>query len=280
MVFIRSKLVRGESYSYLVKSNWDKKRKTSAQETIKYLGRTADITLDDIPDKYRDNSTVLTYLQRSQQLGALRRDEYLKNTQQTFLKFLLEGDLKNSISTCKNFIKFSKMNYFFDQILRPVMYEVGNLWKSNKLDIGSEHIATNTAMRVIETITSKTKSKPNAKTILVCTPVGEYHLLPCLMMETFLLQLGYRVVNLAPSAPTKSIINYVLENKPDLILISITLKDNRNSAKRLLRELTKLKIPILIGGQAVQNGDEFGNAKVLGAPKMTQLSKIIKKEIG
>ena len=36
----------------------------------------------------------------------------------------------------------------------------------------------------------------------------------------------------------------------------------------------------LIGGQAVQNGDEFGNAKVLGSPKMTQLSKIIKKEIG
>jgi methanogenic corrinoid protein MtbC1 len=160
------------------------------------------------------------------------------------------------------------------------MYEVGNLWKYNKLDIGSEHVATNTAMRIIDTITSRTKIKPNAKTILICTPVGEYHLLPCLMMETFLLQIGYKVNNLAPSAPTKSITKYILENKPDLVLISITLKDNRNSAKRLLRELTKLKIPILIGGQAVQNGDEFGNAKVLGSPKMTQLSKIIKKEIG
>ena len=279
MVFIRSKVVKGESYSYLVKSNWDKKRKTSEQETIKYLGRTVDVTLNDIPTKYRNNSRVLTYLARNQELGVVRHDQYLKEIQQIFLQFLLDGDLKNSIHICKNFIKFSKVGYFFDQILRPVMYEVGNLWKSNKLDIGSEHVATNTAMRVIESITPKTKTKHDTKTILICTPSGEYHLLPCLMLETLLLQIGYKVTNLAPSTPTKSTVNYILENKPDLILISITLADNINSAKRLVGELKELKSPVLIGGQAVQEWEKFGHAQVMGSPTMRELMKIIKNRI-
>ena len=280
MVFIRTKIVKGVPYSYLVKSNWNSKRKMPEQEIIKYLGKSANVSVNDIPDEYKNNQTILAHLSSNQEFNVIERGKFLKETRKDILKNLLDADLEKCNSICKTFLKLFQIDYFFDEILRPVMYDIGNLWSNNKLDVGSEHVATNTAMRIIDTITSKTKIKPNAKTILICTPVGEYHLLPCLMMETFLLQIGYKVNNLAPSAPTKSIINYVLENKPDLILISITLKDNRNSAKRLLRELTKLKIPILIGGQAVQNEDEFGNAKVLGAPKMTQLSKIIKKEIG
>ena len=51
MVFLRSKIVKNESYSYLVESKWDSKEKTSKQRTIKYLGKTSDITLEDIPSE-------------------------------------------------------------------------------------------------------------------------------------------------------------------------------------------------------------------------------------
>ena len=44
MVFLRTKIVKGESYSYLVKSKWDRERKTSIQETIKYLGRPSEVS--------------------------------------------------------------------------------------------------------------------------------------------------------------------------------------------------------------------------------------------
>ena len=55
MVFLRSKIVKNESYSYLVESKWDSKGKTSRQQTIKYLGRTSDVTLEDIPSEYRND---------------------------------------------------------------------------------------------------------------------------------------------------------------------------------------------------------------------------------
>ena len=49
MVYIRSKKVKGIDYAYLVQSRWDHKNNTSKQQIIKYLGRTTNVTIEDIP---------------------------------------------------------------------------------------------------------------------------------------------------------------------------------------------------------------------------------------
>ena len=49
MVYLRKKKVKGMDYLYLVKSIWDKERKTSRQVTVKYLGESTSVTRDDIP---------------------------------------------------------------------------------------------------------------------------------------------------------------------------------------------------------------------------------------
>ena len=77
MVFLRSKIVKNVSYSYLVKSKWDSKKKTSQQETIKYLGKSSDVTLEDIPDEYRNNPTIISFLSSNKQLDTKKREKYL-----------------------------------------------------------------------------------------------------------------------------------------------------------------------------------------------------------
>ena len=81
MVYLRSKIVKNESYSYLVKSKWDSKRKTSEQQTIKYLGKTSDVTLEDIPDEYRNDSSIVSFLSSSKQFDTKKREKYLVKTQ-------------------------------------------------------------------------------------------------------------------------------------------------------------------------------------------------------
>ena len=61
MVFLRKKKVKGCEYLYLVKSTWDKKRKTSRQQTIKYLGEVSTVTKNDIPKEYRDNARINSF---------------------------------------------------------------------------------------------------------------------------------------------------------------------------------------------------------------------------
>ena len=191
-------------------------------------------------------------------------------------KFLLAGDLKNAMSIYTDFTRRASVADFYDKILRPTMYEIGELWDTKKLDVGDEHIASNTAMHLIENIGTKPKTKSKGKTILICTPDGEYHAIPCFMMETYLSLNGYNVINLAPSAPSKSIMNHISAKKPDLILISVTLKDHIKSCERLIRNLKKFKVPIVIGGQALQDGNPFGDVMVIDTPSLSELSRTIK----
>ncbi len=279
MVFLRSKIVKNESYSYLVKSKWDSKKKTSEQQTIKYLGKSSDVTLEDIPDEYRNDPTIISFLSSNKQLDIKKREKYLVKTRQNMRKFLLAGDLKNVISIYNDFAKQSSVTNFYDNILRPAMYEIGELWDKGKLDVGDEHIASNTAMRLIESIGTKPKSKSKGKTILICTPDGEYHAIPCFMIETYLSLNGYSVINLSPSAPSSSIITKIKETNPDLILISITLKEHLRSCERLVKNLKKFKIPIIVGGQALENENRFDNVRSLDDGGMSKLSKMIKEEI-
>ena len=96
------------------------------------------------------------------------------------------------------------------------------------------------------------------------------------MMETYFSLNGYDVINLAPSAPSSSIIKHASEKKPNLILISITLKDHIKSCDRLIKNLKKFKVPIVIGGQALQDGNPFRDVTVMETPSLSKLSKTIK----
>ena len=279
MVFLRSKIVKNESYSYLVKSKWDSKGKTSRQQTVKYLGKTSDVTLEDIPSEYRNDPSIVSFVSSVQRFDTKKREKYLIKTQQNMRKFLLGGDLKNAISIYTDFVKQSSVTNFYDIILRPAMYQIGELWDAKKLDVGDEHIASNTAMHLIENIGTKPKARSKEKTILICTPDGEYHAIPCFMMETYLSLNGYNVINLAPSAPSNSIMRHISDKKPDVILISVTLKDHINSCDRLIKNLKKFKVPIVIGGQALQDGNPFHDVMVMNTPSLSELSKMIKEEI-
>ena len=64
MVYIRNKQVKGIRYAYLVRSVWDKEKKSSSQHTVKYLGKSSKITINDIPVKFRENPNIIKFLLR------------------------------------------------------------------------------------------------------------------------------------------------------------------------------------------------------------------------
>jgi cobalamin-dependent methionine synthase I len=68
-----------------------------------------------------------------------------------------------------------------------------------------------------------------------------------------LLSKGYKVFNASPSLPADSIIDSLNRVLPDAILISVTLEDNIQTAKNLVRKIrTKFSLlPIFVGGLAI-----------------------------
>ena len=89
MVYLRKKKVKGVDYLYLVKSLWDKKRKTSKQITIKYLGESKSVTRDDIPIEFRDDPKINSFLLENTPKDRKNREEILKKLQVQLFSCLL-----------------------------------------------------------------------------------------------------------------------------------------------------------------------------------------------
>ena len=47
----------------------------------------------------------------------------------------------------------------------------------------------------------------------------------------------------------------------------------------MIKNLKKFKVPIVIGGQALQDGNPFHDVTVMDTPSLSELSKMIKEEI-
>jgi MerR family transcriptional regulator, light-induced transcriptional regulator len=250
MAFIRIKTVKNIDYLYLVKSKWDPFLKTSTQQTIKYLGKVSDITLESIPHEYRENPRILSAI-RSKTKNHSKKILATQELKEQVLYALKNGEVEKILRIVEKYIGETSLAEFYDDILKQVLYKIGDLWEQNELDIATEHICSNITKEIIYKINrSYIKNNKNSD-ILLCTPDGEIHNIACNIIESILLQKGYRVHNISPSIPTESIIKYIRDTNPSIVMISVTLKDNIGSSKRLIKKInSEFQIPILIGGLA------------------------------
>jgi methanogenic corrinoid protein MtbC1 len=278
MVYLRAKKVKSDNYLYLVKSVWDSKKNTSKQEIIKYLGKASEVVKDDIPIDYRDDPKILSVLALHNPDDIEKREESTKKSKQLLYKKLTDGDIHSSIKIYEEYIKIFSSADFFDKILRPVMSKIGDDWANNKISIATEHVASNVAQTLVKIIMDRVTGMVNKRKILVCVPVGEEHHLGCDVLETYLSIKGFKVYNMGTSMPTESILSFIESNKPDVILVSITLDDNIPAGQRLVKKIKEqYNIPILIGGFALQSKKipKF-DATVISDIPLDEIPKIIR----
>jgi methanogenic corrinoid protein MtbC1 len=253
LVYIRSKKIKGIEYAYLVKSVWNPKKNIATQQILKYLGRASNIDLDKIPVEYRNNAKILSFLSTYASKMHTRKDISISRLKVKLFEALSNGNLQRAISIYKNYCKGYDTADFYEDILKPLMYQVGELWQQNKIDVATEHVCSNVTRGLVQAIIDETTSSTRRnETILLCSPEGEQHNLGCCVIESVLLSRGYKVLNASPSAPSDSIMGYIRNAEFDTILISVTLLENMGSAKRLVRSIRAVSsTPILIGGQAL-----------------------------
>ena len=281
MVYIRAKTIQSEQYLYLVKSVWDSKKNTSRQQTIKYLGKASLVVSDDIPVDYRNDSKILSALSKYAPDDIEKRNTASEKTGQKFYKKITEGDIQGSSNVFEEYVKNFKTVDFFDKILRPVMSRVGSDWESGEISVGTEHVASNIAQTLVKGIFEQVNVRIKKKKILICVPIGEEHHLGCDVLETYLSMNGFKVFNLGTSIPTESILDFIEQNNPDLVLLSITIDDNLKSGQRLVRKISKeSNVPILVGGLAVQgkNTPKF-DGEIIGDLSLNDIKKKIGREI-
>ena len=277
MVYIRNKQVKGKNYAYLVRSVWDKDKKSTSQQTIKYLGRSSKVTIDDIPVRFRNNPNVIKFLVRKKHIQHEDLSELIYATQKEILIKLSESVTVDYTRLYEQYKENFSTIEFFDKVIKPILYDVGARWKQNKLLIGTEHVISNRINTVIKQTITHRKKRTNYK-ILICNPAGERHNIACNILESVLINNGFNVFNISPSTPSEDVLQYIDEIKPNLILISITLPNNIKAGINLVeRTSNSCKIPIIVGGQAInsKNSNKFLSATVMDSNN--SFNQIVKK---
>lgn len=278
MVYIRAKKVKSDQYLYLVKSVWDSKKSTSKQEIVKYLGKASEVAKDDIPVEYKDNPKILSVLASYNPKDIKKREESTKKSKQQLYKKLTEGNIEECVKIYQDYTKIFNPGDFFDKILKQVMYVIGEDWANNKISIATEHVASNIAQTLVKIIMDSISGSGKKKKIMICVPVGEEHHLGCDVLETYLSIKGFKVYNIGTSLPTESVISFIEYNKPDVMFLSITLRDNLKAGQRLVKKIKEQsEIPILVGGFAIEEEKSLKfDARVISGVKLDEIPKILK----
>ena len=286
MVFIRDKKVKGHSYAYLVRNTWDNHNGRVKQEIVKYLGRSSKVALEDIPKDFQDDPNVVTFIAAH----SLDAEKMESTTKEEMLELLVKNDINSLIVMFERYSKFFGLLKFYEKLLSPVMYKVGELWAANKLDVATEHVcssAAHTLVRLInERISRNFVANKKALKILICTAEGEYHSLGCMVIESFLRSKGYSVSNIAPSVPSESVVVFASNFEPDLIMISITLSENLSATNKLINKILESRIripPILVGGIGIESitiksqNDKLKKVKFLKGIKLSGILPSIRE---
>ena len=262
MVYIRIKQVKNNGYAYLVESKWNKEKHTSQQIIKQYLGPVDQININKIPEEYRNESTIIKFL------ASLNIDfsKYMKlndSLQVNLLEKLKSYEINDILKINNDYTKsvYTSLD-FYENILIPVLYKIGDQWENGEIDVATEHVCSNAVNTLIDLINQNntkkiSKSYRDTKSIVLCTPEGELHSIGCKIIESLLLEKGYEVYNITSPLPPNSIESYLDNTNPGVVLISVTLEENINSAIRLVQEIRRsLQISVIVGGNAIKSASK------------------------
>ncbi len=200
---------------------------------------------------------IMIEISQSQEFFIIPLEEKWQRRKQKFLSYLLEGDFESALNFSDRFIKSSEdIENFYLKIVKPALYDVGNLWERGKISVSEEHLATAIVGRLMANIYikkfKKTKRKSRLKAILTSSP-NEYHELGARVVADLLEMNGWDVYYLGANVSSEEVIKLVNKIKPKIVGISVTMPFNIEKAAELIKKIKEVKTAkpkIIVGGIA------------------------------
>ena len=149
-----------------------------------------------------------------------------------------------------------------EQIIAPVLVEIGERWHRGELSITREHYATNYLMQRLAAIL---RTVPNATAhplIWVGCAPGELHEIGALLLSVYLRRAGYTVRYLGQNLPIEDLVAEARVIKPEMVLFSATTIESALQLRPLCESLARIDPPrpmIGYGGRAFNLRPELRN---------------------
>jgi MerR family transcriptional regulator, light-induced transcriptional regulator len=184
-------------------------------------------------------------------------------TESLFLEYqtkLLKGDRTGCTIIVKKLLSsVIPIKQLYLNLFQRSLYEIGSLWETNKISVATEHLCT----AITESLISLTypylfgSEHTGKKAIIACTP-GEYHQIGARMVADYFELNGWDGYFLGANTPENELIQFIEEQQPDLLAISMSVIFSLTSLEKLTKKV-HIHFPnllIILGGQGFQWGDK------------------------
>jgi excisionase family DNA binding protein len=169
------------------------------------------------------------------------------------VKQLLDRNIEGIISTIFEQMKSpDQLSYVLENTLIPALWSIGELWRTQQLDIYQEHICSSTVCSVLDQLLCRLP-KAEAESSLAIGGSFEGNLdsiaskLACLVFKS----IGMRSIDLGCNLPVTSIAKAASDLQPTFVWICHTHVENQDSLvenHRKLRQSLASSVKIVIGG--------------------------------
>ena len=114
-----------------------------------------------IPIEYRNDPSIVSFITRYITVNVKKNDSLTKKLGQDLLNMLSAGDFLNLVRIYDKYVSLFGMIQFYDNLLTPVMYDIGYQWAEGKLDVATKHVCVNTANALIKVIDKSRRVRAN-----------------------------------------------------------------------------------------------------------------------
>ena len=203
---------------------------------------------------------------------------------QKYFNFLLKGKRKECTKIVQYLLNQDiDIQILYIDLFQKSLYEVGELWEYNKISVAKEHLVTAITEGLINLVYPKLFENETTfinKSVVISCSANEFHQIGGKMVADVFELHGWDSHFLGANTPVNNMLEYIQDEKPDLVGLSVSVFFNMTSLKTGI-EAVKSNFPnmdIFVGGQAFNWGGHeiiknFTNTDYI--PSIQELSTVL-----
>lgn len=182
---------------------------------------------------------------------------------QELQRYILLGEEEKAMRMVMSLnLELDQIQVLFEKVFKTVLYEIGGLWEQGLINVAMEHYATAIVHQMILSLSEKYFVQQGYRGVAVTLAANpDSHTIGIIMITQYLKLLGYKTFYLGHDIPMQSLIEMLIEKKPQVMALSATLDSHINSVRMMIQSIrrqSKLKnMKIIVGGQAFYQDHEL-----------------------
>jgi methanogenic corrinoid protein MtbC1 len=126
-------------------------------------------------------------------------------------------------------------------VFTPCLVEVGAGWERGEIRVSTEHFASTFVRGRLMALLQSYPLHRGAPRLVIGCVAGERHEIGSLMLALLLRRAGYRVEFLGPDVPAQDLLDYVREERADLVGLSAGSDEGLRELERVHSGLARMR---------------------------------------